>query len=107
MINLEAIDRMVMRATQGLDNFAATFHTEDQAIDCRVMRDTLELPNEYSGVTVVESGAVVHYLAAGLPMVKLGDYFEFDGRQYVIENKVPTQDSNWRQVHCRVRSIDG
>ena len=106
MINLAAIDNLVMRATQGLDGFAAVFHGAGDPTQCRVMRDTLELANEY-GVTVIESGAVVHYLASDIPVARIGDEFLFDGRRYVIENVVPTQDSNWRTVHCRVEAVNG
>ena len=105
MINLAAIDNLVMRATQGLDGYAGVFHGVGDPTQCRVIRETLELANEY-GVTVVESGAVVHYLASDIAAVQLGNFFQFDGLRYVIENIVPTQDSNWRTVHCRVEAIN-
>lgn len=103
---LAAMDRLIMNACKGagLDTFDALFHAGGEPVPCQVMRDTLELTNEY-GVTVVESGAVVHYLASDIAAVQLGNYFEFDGLRYVIENIVPTQDSHWRTVHCRVQAI--
>lgn len=105
-MNLSDIDRTIIAAMQGLDGFAATHHASADAEPrpCHVLRDTLEIPNEY-GVPTIQSGAVVQYLLADLPAVRKGSWFEFDGRRYIVENLVPTQDSSWRQAHCRVEVI--
>lgn len=109
---LAAMDRLIMYACKdaGLDAFDALFYRKahdpetDEPTSCTVTRDTLELANEY-GVTVVESGANIGYLVADIANPMLDDYFDFDGKRYTVENKVPTQDSSLRFVHCRVGLI--
>ena len=105
MFDLESMDRVVMSALGGLDTFDATFYADDLAagVECQVMRDTLELENEY-GVTAIQSGAAIHYLRADVTPA-LGSWWEFDGRRYVVENKIPSQDSSWRIAHCRVEPL--
>jgi hypothetical protein len=104
-MNLSDIDRQIMAAMHGLDGFAATYHASAEAepVACNVLRDTLEIPNEY-GIPTIQSGAVVQYLASDLTARK-GGWFEFDGKRYIVESLVPTQDSSWRQAHCRVEVI--
>lgn len=105
-MNPADLDRVVMQSLRGLDGFQATYHATDEAepVACDVLRDTLEVENEY-GMTVIQSGAAVQYLAADVPKARIGGWFEFDGKRYVIENLVPTQDSSWRTAHCRVEQI--
>lgn len=105
---LQEMDRLIMRALKGagLDTFDALFYRAGALapVECTVTLDTLELTNEY-GLTVIESGARVDYLVAEIGDPGLGDYFEFSGSRYTIENKVPTQDTSWRSVHCRVNPL--
>ena len=89
----------------GLDTFAALFYRAgDDPVECTVTLGTLELTNEY-GVTVVESGARIGYLVAEVGNPGIGDYFQFSGNRYTVENKEPTQDTSWRFVHCRVTQL--
>ena len=106
MINLAAIDKQIMRAMKGLDVFDAIFYGDGDPVECTVTRDTLELAGEF-GLQVVSSAARVGYLVSEVANPKIGDYFEFAGQRYVIENKEPSQDSSWRFVHCRVGPIPG
>ena len=92
-------------ADEGLDTFDATFYADDQAtgVECQVMRDTLELEGEY-GLSTIQSGAAIHYLRADCSP-SIGSWWEFDERRYVVEDKVPSQDSSWRTAHCRVEPL--
>jgi hypothetical protein len=105
---LADMDRQIMAALKGagLDTFDALFYRAGAAepAECTVTLDTLELTNEY-GVPVVESGARIGYLVAEVRNPALGDFFDFNGMRYTIENKEPTQDSSWRFVHCREDSL--
>jgi hypothetical protein len=105
---LADMDRAIMAALKGagLDTFDALFYRTGAAepVECTVTLDTLELTNEY-GVTVVESGAQVGYLVADIGNPGIGDYFEFNGSRYTVENKEPTQDTSWRFAHCRVTQL--
>lgn len=103
MIDLHAIDRVVMADTEGLDSFQALFYAAsdpDNPVDCHVLRDTRVLEDEY-GARAIQSGADISYLAQDIAHAKLGDWFEFDGWRYTIENKISTQDSSWRVAPCR------
>jgi len=105
-MDLDALDRVIMSTCGGLDTFDATYHASDvtDPVECQIMRDTLELTNEY-GVPTIQSGAVIHYLRGDVGDPPLGAWFVADGKRYVIENKVPSQDSSWRLAHCRVEPI--
>lgn len=104
---LADMDRAIMGAMQALDGFAATYTNGvgQPEVECQVLRDTLEVTDEY-GVATVSAGAVVNYLASDV-RAKIGGWFVFDNRRYIVENLVPTQDSSWRQAHCRVEVLSG
>jgi hypothetical protein len=107
-MGMHDIDKQIMDALEGagLDTFSASFHpTQGDPVECKVTRDTLELPNDY-GVPTIQSGAQIGYLLGDIGNPSLGEYFEFDGKRYLIENKVPSQDSSWRIAHCRVEVIN-
>lgn len=105
---LADMDRAIMGAMKsaGLDTFDALFYRTGAAepVECTVTLDTLELTNEY-GVTVIESGAKVGYLIADIGDPGVGDYFEFNGSRYTIDDKVPSQDTSFRYAHCSVRKL--
>ena len=102
MIDIASMDLELLRALRGLDVFDATFHANDAAepVECLVARDTLEIPDEY-GTQMIRSGAALTYLRGQVGDPPLESWFEFDDARWVVDSKVPSQDSSMRVVHCR------
>lgn len=100
------MDAAILRAMVGLDVFEATFHAQagGDPVPSTVARDTLELTDEF-GSRTIESGAAITYLRSQVGDPKLGDWWEFDGSRWVIENKSASQDSSMRVAQCRREAL--